>query len=281
MITLVEGTIGSGKTYFVVYELINKYFKWDDEKVKFVRRDDLQSFEIFTNIDGFHACCDLKQAIENFGGLESFFNIEFQKKITNEKRHIYVIDEAQIFFPRKFYNTSVFNFFQYSRHMGIDVYLITQDVQSLSRELQTLNEYHIKVSKRSFSFMGEFRYMYMSGYDVLKRKVLKADKRVFSQYRSSLSGVDSHSVNRFANKFYFYIIGLVFLIIAGGFGFVYMLSGGRYFEKGKNNTVASVDKISSSKSVITRSVRVVGAGDGYVYLVDDKGKYQGKKKLKK
>ena len=70
--------------------------------------------------------------------------------------------------------------------------MITQDVYSLSREIQTLNEYHIKVARRSYSFFGEFRYMYMVGNEILKRKTLKPDKRVFSQYRSSISGVNSH-----------------------------------------------------------------------------------------
>lgn len=177
MITLVEGTIGSGKTYFVVSELIRRFFVWDNVEVTFKKFDD--DFEIYTNIDGFRHGLDLKNAIDNVGGIESFFSIEFQRQLTNLKKHIYVIDEAQIYFPRKYYNVKVFNFFQYSRHMGIDVYLITQDIYSLARELQTLNEYHIKVVRRSFSFLGEFRYNYMSGYDVLKRKTLKSDKRVF------------------------------------------------------------------------------------------------------
>ena len=185
MITLVEGVIGSGKTYFVVFELLRKYFRWDENEVRYIPLSD--DVEIYTNIDGFVHGKSLTMVLSSVGGVENFFTVPVQEKLTNSKRHVYVIDEAQMYFGRKFYNKPVFDFFQWSRHFGIDMYLITQDVYSLVRELQNLNEHHIKVVRRSYSMLGEFRYNFMSGYDVIKRKTLRADPKVFKQFRSTLT----------------------------------------------------------------------------------------------
>lgn len=277
MITLVEGVIGSGKTYFVVSELMRKYFLWDDVAVCYVPNDLV--VEIYTNIDGFHFGKDLNKVIENCGGIESFFTIPIQAELTNHTKHVYVVDEAQMMFPRKFYNAKVFSFFQYSRHMGIDIYLITQDIYSLVRELQTLNEYHIRVIRRSFSFLGEFRYHYMSGNEILKKKVIKPDSKIFAQYRSSLGGSDSHKTKKFAHRYVLYFVLLIGLIMGGGYGFLYMLSGGNYFKRGKQVVQIVVPKEKVVLAPVVIPVRLVGKSGRFLYFVDDQGKLARKQRV--
>ncbi|MFQ5686299.1 MAG: zonular occludens toxin domain-containing protein [Candidatus Scalindua sp.] len=87
----------------------------------------------------------LDREVENAGGLAAFFSVKYQENFCMNSNVIYIIDEAQggNYFHRKFYNVDVFLFFQMHRHMGIDIYLITQDTKCLARELQDLAEFVI------------------------------------------------------------------------------------------------------------------------------------------
>lgn len=269
MITLVEGAIGSGKTYFVVSELLRLYFRWDDVNVQFVQADD--NVVIYTNVDCFRYGNELSEEIEKAGGVANFFTKDYQREKACLKKIVYVIDECQEYFDRKFYNKNVFNCFQSSRRVGIDVYLITQDIYSVAREISTLCEHHIKVSRRSFSLMGEFRYQYMSGNEVFKRKVLRSDKRVFAQYRSSLGGSASHKPSRFAFKYYMIIITLFLMIPLGGYGFIWLLTGNRPMSP---KVVSGPNSAPVSSSVIVLEkprLRFVGVSSRYRYYVDNTG----------
>lgn len=279
MITLVEGSIGSGKSYYVVAELLNNYFKWDNEKMEYVQVDN--NVEIFTNIDNFRYGNDLKEVIEKFGGVEKFFTKDVQAELAKMKKIVYAIDECQEYFDRKFYCKPVFNCFQSSRRVGIDVYLITQDVYSVAREIHTLCEHHVKVAKRSFSLFGEFRYSFMSGNEVFKKKSVKPDKRVFMQYRSSLAGQDSHKVKKFAVRYYIYVVLLLMMIPVGGYGFIWLLAGDAYFKKSQSNQSFTNTNINKKRDVdvFEKSVRLVGVVNGVGYFVDSKGKLVKKVKL--
>lgn len=266
MIWLIEGLIGSGKTYFVVNDILQKYFRWDSEKVLYVKRDDIK-VEVYTNIDGFFLCSDLNKYVDSVGGLESFFNIDNQEKITNDCKHVYAIDECQKWFDRKYYNKKVFNFFQYSRHLGIDIYLLTQDYTSLSRELQALNEHHIKVARRSYSMFGEFRYNYMVGYEIMKRKTVRPDLKVFKQYRSALSD-SSEKPKMFAKKFMVYIVLLVIGVFFAGYFF--MKGFGLYAKK---RPFPVYDRNASFATERKKQIRVdyVGEDVRYRYFLTSEG----------
>lgn len=233
MITLVEGNIGSGKTYFVVNEVLKKYFRFSETELKWIPREDIE-ITLYSNVEGFHVAKDLNSVIKEAGGLEKFFNAEYQKKFTRLNKHVYVIDEVQQpgFFHRKFYNPDVFFFFQYHRHYGVDIYMITQDVNSVARDLQALPEYHIRAVRRSYAFAKEFRYNYMVGNDIFRRRTFKRDLRVFSAFKSSCVN-SSHEIVPFARKYYLYI-GIFICLVIGGF---YTMLKYRF------NPPASVDKV--------------------------------------
>ncbi len=218
MITLIEGNVGSGKTYFAVREVLGKYYTFSENELKWLPREGVE-FSLYSNVDGFLVAKDLNEVIAKAGGVSSFFTVEYQAKFSRLNKHIYVIDEVQQpdFFHRKFYDPKVFYFFQYHRHFGIDIYMITQDISSLARELQCLPEYHIVAVRRSYSFAKEFRYHYMVGNDIFRRKTYRTDLKVFSAFRSST--VDSsHQVESYSKKYFIYIGFFVFVVFGGFYG---------------------------------------------------------------
>lgn len=260
MITLIEGRIGSGKSYFAVRDTLLKYYRFDEEKVQWVLRDDIQEVAVYTNIDGFFVAESLDDAVKKAGGLEIFFTESYQKKFTKLKRHVYVIDEAQksSLFHRKFYNPDVFYVFEYSRHFGIDFILITQDIWKLSPGLRSLSEIHIKVQRRSLSlFKNSFIYMYMCDREVIKRKSLKADSRIFAAYRSQRVNAPS-SVGSFSRR---YVYIFVFLCVLVGGSFYYFINS---FGPGSlNNAPVKKSAVVTADKPVERVVCAV-VGD-YVY----------------
>ena len=221
MITLIEGRIGSGKTYFAVQDVLNKYYRYDNDKVQWVLNCELD-IEIYTNIEGFWVAKDLDEVIKKAGGLEAFFSESYQKKFTKLKKHVYVIDEAQksSLFHKKFYNTDVFYVFEFSRHLGIDFVLITQDLWKLSPGLVNLPEIHIKAQRRSMSlFKNIFIYMYMSDKDILKKKYFRLDPRIFAAYRSQRV-CEIMNIKIFSRRFVVMILILVVILSCSFYAFI-------------------------------------------------------------
>lgn len=238
MITLIEGMPRAGKTYFAVSDILKKYYTFDEESLTWKKKD--ESVEVFSNVDGFMVSRDLVCEIQKAGGVNKFFTNAYQKIFAREKRHIYVIDEAQMIFNRKFIDFDVFGFFQYHGHFAINIYLITQDVGCLARELQSINEHHIKAVRRSYAYGNEFRYNYMVGNEIFRRKTLRRDLRVFSAFRSTVD-VEGQKGNPFSRKYYIYIGFFVFVAV---FGFYFML---KYrFGSPAVDTVAQSEVVASS-----------------------------------
>ncbi|OGW04001.1 MAG: hypothetical protein A3I04_01300 [Nitrospinae bacterium RIFCSPLOWO2_02_FULL_39_110] len=189
-IRIIEGTIGSGKTYYAVWHILSNYFRYDESIDNYISKDLDRPVQVYSNIERFILGHSLQGEIQKAGGLSSFFSTTFQKAYCEGRRVVYLIDEAQgpAFFHRKFYNPDVFFFFQYHRHYGCDIYFVTQDVNSLAKELRNLAEYHIKAVRRTYSMMGEFKYQFCSpgSYDqeVFSTKTLKPKKKIFALYSS-------------------------------------------------------------------------------------------------
>ena len=185
-VRIIEGVPGAGKTYFAVHHLLASYFDWNDTTDEFKPKSDFAGLLIISNIDGFPYSVSLTDLIDQHGGVDAFFTNEKQASLFQDRKVIYLIDEAQGLFPYKFYGPRVFLFFQKHRHLGMDIYLITQDAEHMAKGLRSLAEYHIKAVRRSLSLMGEFRYHYADPTtgEVWRRKTLKRDRRVFAFYRS-------------------------------------------------------------------------------------------------
>lgn len=179
MIISVEGKLGSGKTYWCVRYLLEKFYTWNDAIDQYVPR--YQDLRIISNIDGLgvpHE--DLKEAIAE-KKVTGVFSEEF---ISGSAHCVYIIDESQYLFDRRFSNKEVFRFFQMSRHWGVDILLITQDVDTLARELRSLCEYTVKAYPRSRSMSGVMRYGWISEGEVFKTQTYKFDWKVGRMYQS-------------------------------------------------------------------------------------------------
>lgn len=178
MIFTVTGKIGGGKTYWCVNYLVEKYLVYKEDVFQYVPRTELR---IVTNIrDLYLPHTDLNQEIQTHG-ISKVFHPDFVKQNFNT---IFIIDEAQILFHRKYYDKDVFAFFQTSRHYGVDIILITQDTDSLCKEIKILSEYEIEATSRSQRTKNVFIYKYKSGEDVAKRQIIKFNKKIAMLYRS-------------------------------------------------------------------------------------------------
>lgn len=242
-IRIIEGKIGSGKTYYAVWHVIKNYYKWDSDIDNYISKDKDRPVVVYSNIEKFTVANSLDDVLEGAGGLSNFFNKDFQKEFCREKRVVYVIDEAQSpnFFHRKYYNPDVFFFFQYHRHFGCDIYLLTQDINSLSRELRNLAETIIKAVQRSFSMVGEFKYKYMTGgYDdeCYQTKALRPEKKIFALYKS----MEQKEIERIPSASRRYALIFILLIVSAFFIFQYGFLG-----FWRPSAVASILKVKENK----------------------------------
>ena len=192
MINIITGTPGAGKTFLALKLLTEKYFYWHNKDKTFYRKKDKKKYTIFTNID------ELKLEHKNFIEIfkennltfETFFTVPYQEKLHQKYPHIiYIIDECQQFIPYNFKNKDVIYYFDYHRHFGDSIQLITQDYTKICKAINVLSEIEYRAVKSTFSIFGEFRYNIKSSGDIFKRKTCKKDQRIFDLYKS-FSGDD-------------------------------------------------------------------------------------------
>lgn len=244
MIHIIEGVPGSGKTYYAVNYLISNFYKFDDFYNEFVENEN-KNVLVITNIDNFRPKhLNLDVLVERFT-LEKFFTVENFEKIQKQykvKNIVVIIDEAQRYFDRKFYNKDVFYFFQYHRHLGVDIFLITQSKNTISKEIVVLAEYIVRAVPRSTQ-LGAFRYKF---YDVngnfLFSKSLKKSKNVFNAYKSMDVDEVSKPKNVILPKIIFAVGAFIFLFVS-----VPLILKFFWFSSD------SVKTSSSSKTVVSKS----------------------------
>lgn len=230
MITVVTGKIGGGKTYWAVNYLIKKFFVYQDELFQFIPRSDVVVISNIRDLEIEHK--NLKTEIDKLG-IEGVFSPAY----VQGKSCVFIIDEAQQYFDRKFYNKNVFGFFQMSRHYGVDIILITQDIETLSKELRSLYEYEIKSIARSQRLKNTFVYKYISHDEVFKRQAINFDKKIGNLYRSQFRN-ETENVPRVWGKFL--VIGLVCAAVAL-FGVSRLIN---LFKSGKETVIAKKSDVS-------------------------------------
>lgn len=226
MIITVEGKIGSGKTYWAVNFLVEKFYVWKEELFTYVPKGNLRVISNIKDLQLPHI--DLDDEIEKRGGLEKVFNENYPGLKDANTQTIFVIDEAQApnLFHRKYYNPAVFLFFQKSRHLGIDVVLITQDRFTLCKEIQTLSEYNVVAIPRSVRTKNVFMYKYVHGSEVGRRKSILFSKRIAGLYRS-FEKLENEKVTYLWKK---YALAMVIAVLVIGLGFKFAM--GTFFNQG-------------------------------------------------
>lgn len=183
-IRIIEGVPGSGKSYYAVKHLADQYF----EKQQDGRYELIRPVTIITNIDSFQPeHLNLKVLVKNAGGVKDFFAELYQRHLTDciGGQIVYIIDEAQKLFRKGARDLEdVYSYFEYHRHFGHDVYLITQNSRKLPPDISCLCEYLIVAAPRTRSVIGEFKYKWLSDGEILKREGFRPDPGIFALYKS-------------------------------------------------------------------------------------------------
>lgn len=200
---IIEGVPGSGKTYYAVNHLFKTYFEKEDGIIVQKKKS-----LIVSNIDNLElGHQSLDDWINWHSNKENFFSYDTQAHLMSEYGpFVYVIDEAQLIFDRKFYDRGVFEWFEKHRHLGQDIYLITQNANKLPKDITCLVEYIIRAQPRSRGLTGhEFIYKHLADKDILKREVLKVNKEIFSLYKSMSADETEKPKNPFIRRFALYL----------------------------------------------------------------------------
>jgi zona occludens toxin len=253
-IYFITGVPGAGKTFYAVNHLVKNYCYYDRQSRAYRLKD---KYTLISNIEELalnHK--NLKEILEdNKMSIESFFRKDFQEKISKKyKNIIYFLDEAQQHFHRRFYDKESFFYFQYHRHLGHNIYLITQDRSLLPKEINTLCESEIRAVKRSLSVFGEFKYNVLSNKEIIDRKVLKKNERVFELYKSQ-QNEESEKIKNPLVKY------LVAILIFGIFSLVMFKN---YFLKSTDNNM--VQEAVASQSVPRANSKPKSPGPLYKYI---------------
>ena len=204
-IRLITGVPGSGKTYYAVHHLLENYCSLNKETQEYELKQD---YTILTNIDSLTLPhINLEDAVQKSGKtIHEFFQVPFQEKISQKyKKIIYLLDEAQRFFPyRNKISSETWFYFEYHRHLGHDVYIITQDKKLMAQNIILLAENELRAAKRTFSLLGEFRYLLKCDNEIIDRITIRSKKKVFDVYKS----FETQTTEKVKNPFKKYIIGL-------------------------------------------------------------------------
>ncbi len=216
-IRIIEGVPGSGKTYYAVRHLAKHYFKQQKDGSYELSKP----CTLITNIDSFQPDhLSLQDEIKHAGGVEHFFSFDYQEKYKEGKEQlVYIIDEAQRFFRKGQRNLNeVFSYFEYHRHWGQDIYLVTQNARKLPPDLVYLTEYLIVAAPRTRSILGEFKYKWISEGEIIKREGFRPDQGVFNLYKSMDVG-ESEKIKNPVMKTVYIVLTIVVLVVFSGYKF--------------------------------------------------------------
>jgi len=211
-IRLITGVPGAGKTYYIVNHILENYCQ------KFGDTYELKSdYLLITNVDELMLdTVSLDDAIKDCESLEDFFSVVFQEKISRkyeDKKIIYIIDECQKYFHRRYYQRPVFEFFEYHRHMGFDIFLLSQNANLISKDIIGLSEIEVRAVPRTLT-IASFMYLKKSNKEIIGRVLLRRKKSVFGMYKS----MSKSETEKIKSPYLKYIIPVIFLIIFGMYG---------------------------------------------------------------
>lgn len=216
------GVPGSGKTYLLMDALTSAYYTFNKELQHWDRKEEYKDLTLISNIEGLNLehkdlelmmqkRCEVlakKKAAEmNINDADVieeyyqeywsekirwFFNYDYQKRLSEHFGSIvYAIEEAQRYFDakeisRKPWARDVFYFFEKHRHFGMSIYMDTQHVCKICKDLAVLFEAEVQAKPRTMSMTGEMRYNELvEGMKVNQVPIVKRPKKsVFSSYKS-------------------------------------------------------------------------------------------------
>ncbi|MCP4113262.1 MAG: hypothetical protein GY749_48325 [Desulfobacteraceae bacterium] len=235
MITLVTGKPGSGKSFLSVW-LMSRYYSCD--KDGWYLKDIHSGKLIITNIKGFSLpdSLNLDELIEASGGREKFFEYNNMKLLTealkkkyNKKRIIIAVDECQRFFPNSFRSVEGIYYFDYHRHIGHSIYLITQHRNKIAMGIRVLadREFNAK-NPNMFLMKNKFRYDILESGTVFQSKTIGIDPEIFDLYKSTEFDEDDYNEERYTPRIYYWFIGIMVCVVILGIKILYDVNSGSF-----------------------------------------------------
>ncbi|MEM4547050.1 MAG: zonular occludens toxin domain-containing protein [Nitrososphaerota archaeon] len=242
----ITGTPGAGKSYYAVLRIVQELR--DSSKLVITNIDGLDKQKVAFYLD--------KEDLSNLWTLDEFLsavygianlhydgnyrnafltllNVDFWKRVIlpyfykelGYKRFIFYLDEFQSIIDEdtNLHQSQKF-FFDYHRHLGIDIYLITQSVQRMNKAIRNIAEVELRlVNLRMFGLSSVVLLKTLIGGVVVKKKLLKYDPRIFVLYRSALV---EHLKGVRGRPPVMLFVGLFLLLFALFQGFSYMSKTG-------------------------------------------------------
>jgi len=201
MITLYTGVPGAGKSYKMVADLdafIDDYEQKRSLASAKEGSDEIGPLTVITNVR------DLKLPhiefnefiIERFPDkslkvterIELFFDYDYQRGLNEHFGGpiMYVIDECQMFFPKRTSLPNTEAYLQRHRHLGHNIYLATQAIRQVNGNVICLVELELFAAPRTKSLFGEFRYHVKvpNSRDILNVVNIRPKQRIFDLYKS-------------------------------------------------------------------------------------------------
>jgi len=223
MITLVTGSMGSGKSYYVVDYIFNnrdKYYKIVSNISGLKYEDNITSLNYSDFRD---MISEMKIIYDDFqDNLDDSITESVDDKVIEyliEKnilkkgmRTLFVIDEAHNYFKKV--DEDLLFLCTYQRHVYFDIFLITQDYKLFHHNYYPLMQERYDAIPSSKVFLSNYRFKYIQYMDTPYNKdtrvrtlILKKRKEVFDLYHSG------DAVNTKSIIWKFLIQGLIILVV--------------------------------------------------------------------
>jgi zona occludens toxin (predicted ATPase) len=230
-----------------------------DLKAEIAQAGDLARAAILSDVTITSKQRDTK--LDKLDPVAEFFSFDYQEEYRHrydDKPIVYLVDEAQRFFrkgmDRVLRERGVFDYFEYHRHWGHDIFLVTQNVKKLPPDIVYLPEYIISAVPRSRSIGFGFKYRWVSSGEVINTETLRADKEVFAVYQSMEAEETEKISNPLVRKIIFTGLASVFIMY---FGISYLV--GRLWYPDSASPAEVVQPVDSSPARVHNSFIPIGS----------------------
>ena len=224
MLRIIEGNPGSGKSYYAV-NYLRKFCIYEKLYQQMNLNPDVL---LVTNVDDIKVPHKTWLQFEN-EGLFDIKNLQAYIDNHNYRKIIIIIDECQNHFGGLKDNNKFF-FFEYHRHLGMDLFLICQTISALPRRLVELSEFIIRAKSRVYTIAG-FAYSLVGprNGEIISSIHLRPDQSVFKLYKSFNIDEDSKAKPKKIIRNKYIILAITVILILAGMK--YYLSHGAFIPK--------------------------------------------------
>jgi zona occludens toxin (predicted ATPase) len=222
---IIEGVPGSGKSYYIVNWLaLESGFCLELKDGGYVL-DPSKRVRVLTNVAGLKVTHeDFQTALDEAGGFQTFFTLEYQQYFSRGFHIVYILDEAQEWFHPRFgekLTKETLRYFTWARHEGHDLFLLTQNVRLLMQEVCFLPEYIVQAQPRSNNVSKELTYKYrtLDGGEIRLHRLFFS-KKVADLYKSAEKG-ETIKIKNYRARKVLAAFALSLVLIVFGFRGIY------------------------------------------------------------